>query len=135
MKQKVTLSLTKDGTFTLPEKCTAEELNPKELLLYSAAKCVSLTLYGILQKEHIRPLKLEICVAGELNTDTVLARSVFTSFNVTYNVECRAMSEQAKIGRAINLANEKYCGLIQMLRHIAPLSHEVSIMSVETIEA
>ncbi|MBQ7856310.1 MAG: OsmC family protein [Alistipes sp.] len=135
MKQKVTLCLTKDGTFTLTADRNINDLNPKELLLCSAAECAGLTLYGILQKEHIRPLKLEITVAGELNTDTVMGRSVFTSFHVGYNVECRAISEQAKIGRAINLATEKYCGLIQMLRQIAPLSHEVSIMSVETVEA
>ena len=135
MKQKVTLCLTKNGTFTLADNLCIDDLNPKELLLYSAAKCASLTLYGLLKKEHIRPLKLEITVSGELNTDTVMARSIFLSFNVNYKVECRAISEQAKIGRTINLSTEKYCGMLQMLRQIAPLSHEISIMSVEGVEA
>ena len=135
MKQKVTLYLTKNGTFTLADNLCIDDLNPKELLLCSAAKCASLTLYGLLKKEHIRPLKLEITVSGELNTDTVMARSIFLSFNVNYNVECRAISEQAKIGRTINLSTEKYCGMLQMLRQIAPLSHEIEIVSIESTEA
>ena len=134
MKVKVTIKMGDDKKFALCNK-KVEDLNPKELMLYATAQCAAFTLNGILEKEHITPKSAEIAVSGMLDTDEVLARSVYTSFNVAFRIECGMLAEQAKIGRAIRLTADRYCGAIQMLRRIAPLSHEVSIVSVETVEA
>ncbi len=130
MKVKVTIEMDSKGKFH-PESKKVEDMNPKELLLYATAYCAVLTLKGILDKEHITPKQLEIEMTGELDSEQVTARSQFRSFNILYRVECDHISEQAKIARAVNLTTEKYCGTLQMIRRIAPLSHEVSIVSVE----
>ena len=133
MRVKVTIEMDGNGAIRLAGK-SIEKLNPKELLLYSAAYCAALTLKGILDKEHILPKSTEIELSGELDTEQVMAKSLYRSFNILYRIECSHLNEQAKIGRAVNLTTEKYCGTLQMIRRIAPLSHEVSIVSTEAIE-
>lgn len=135
MKVTVTVDLSADGKVRLADNRKIADLNPKELFLCAAAKCAALTLHGILEKERITPKSTTLELSGELDTDSVMARSVYTSFNICYRIECKTISEQAKISRAVQLTTDKYCGLFQMLRQIAPLSHQIEIVSVETVEA
>ena len=130
MRVKITIEINNKGE-VCPLSKKVEDMNPKELLLYSAAYCAALTLKGILDKEHIVPKQLEIEVSGELDTETVTAKSIYRAFNIIYRIECSSTTEHTKIGRAVNLTTEKYCGTLQMLRRIAPLSQEVSIVSTE----
>ena len=131
MRVKITIEMDKDGKF-VPVSKKVEEMNPKELILYAAAMCASITMKNILDKENIVPKSAEIEMSGTLDTEQVMAVSIYRAFNILYRIECNTISEQSKIGRAINLTTEKYCGTLQMLRRIAPLSHEVSIVSIES---
>ncbi|MBQ2423358.1 MAG: OsmC family protein [Alistipes sp.] len=128
---KVTITIECDNKGKVVPTKGVEELNPKELLLYSAAYCAALTLKGILDKEQISPKRLEIEMSGTLNTQTVTAKSIYTDFNILYRIECSAITEQAKIGRAVRLTTEKYCGMLQMISRIATLTQEVAIVSTE----
>ena len=119
-----------NGNFS-PSPKKVEQMNPKELMLYATAHCAALTIKGILDKERIHPKWMEIEVSGELDTEQIMAQSTYRSFNILYRVECIHLEEQSKIARALKLTTEKYCGLLQMLRRIAPLSHEISIVSTE----
>lgn len=128
---KVSLHLNDNRLFEAEDGRTADERNPKELLLYATVKCAGLTILSLL-KEHVENVKLmELTLEGTLSTPTVVAESRFTHFNVIYRAECRTLKEQMVISRAVNLAHDKYCGMIQMIRHIAPLSHEVSIVATD----
>ena len=80
-------------------------------------------------------MKLEITLEGTLSTATVVAESKYNNFNIVYSAECRSLKEQIVISRAINLAHDKYCGMLQMLRRIAPLSHETSIVTTGETES
>lgn len=118
-----------DHRFALNDARTLESLNPKEMLLYATADCAGRTIIGLL-KEHADDLtKLEITLEGTLSTATVVAESKYNNFNIVYSAECSTLKEQIVISRAINLAHDKYCGMLQMLRRIAPLSHETSILT------
>lgn len=125
-----TIKMENNGSFS-PSPKKIEQMNPKELMLYATAHCAALTIKGMLDKEHIHPKWLEIEVSGELDTETLMAQSTYRTFNILYRVECTHIEEQNKIAHAIRLTNEKYCGLLQMLRRIAPVSHEISIVSTE----
>ena len=132
MRVKVTIEMDHKGNIC-PAGKDVERMNPKEMMLYATAYCAALTLKGILDKEHIMPKNTEIEMSGTLDTEQVTARSIFRSFNILYRIECSHISEQSKIGRAVNLTTEKYCGTLNMMRRIAPLSHEVSIVSNEVV--
>lgn len=131
MIEKVTLQLTKDSKFMPTGNIRCEDMNPKALLLYSAAKCAALTALHIMDKEHIHPKRFELSVAGELSTDTVQSGSMYLSFHVIYNIECATEDDQIKVSRAIRLTHDKHCSMIQMLRMIAPVTDEVAIVSTE----
>ena len=105
-------------------------MNPKTLMLYAAAQCSAQTALMIMQKERITPKRFEISYSGDLSAETVQSESVYRSFHVVYNVECSSEDDQAKVGRALELTHEKYCGMVQMLRRIAPVSRAKSRWSV-----
>lgn len=131
MTQKITLQMTPDHHFTMAEGRKLEALNPKEMLLYASLDCLAHTIKSLL-KERIASLKnLELTLEGTLSTPTVVAESIYTHFNVIYRAECHDIKEQEVISRAINLANDKYCGMLQMLRKIAPLKHDTSIVATD----
>ena len=131
MQQFISIHINDEGKFSLCEPQELSKLNPKELLLYSTALCAGMTLKSILDKEKVAPLKIEIKLSGELDTDKVEGQSKFTSFNIAYNIECKHIDEQSKVSHAIQLTTDKYCGGLAMLRKIAPVSHSISIVSVE----
>ena len=131
--QKVSICL-KNGKFQPCGNAKIENLNPKALLLCATAQCAGLTTMGILSKSSIIPKNFEITVEGLLNTPTLKAESIFTGFKVIYNVECKTLADQNAISSAIEMAQEKHCGMITMLRKIAPVAHDIMIVSTETVK-
>ena len=111
-----------------------ENLNPKALLLCSAAECAVFTVMNLLSKSNIMPKNMEITAEGSLNTPTLQAESIFTDFKISYNVECKSLADQNSVSSAIKMAQEKHCGMIAMLRKIAPVSHDIAIVSTETVK-
>ena len=135
MIEKVTLQLSGDADFTSEGGPRCEEMNPKTLMLYAAAQCSAQTALMIMQKERITPKRFEISYSGDLSAETVQSESVYRSFHVVYNIECDTEDDQAKVGRAVTLAHEKYCGMMQMLRKVAPVSHEIAVVSTDAVKA
>lgn len=135
MIEKVTLQLTGESEFTPEGGPRCEQMNPKTLMLFAGAKCVGMTALMIMQKERIRPKRFEIGMSGELSEDEPHSESIFKSFHVVYNVECDTEDDQSKVSRAVTLAHEKYCGMMRMFRKIAPVSHEIAVVSTEPAKA
>ena len=135
MIEKVTLQLSGDGKFHSEDGSSCEQMNPKKMLLYAAAQCSGQTALMIMQKERITPTRFEVSYSGELSAEEVQSESVYSSFHVVYNVACGSGDDQAKVSRAIDLTHEKYCGMVRMLRMIAPVSHEIAIVSTEPAKA
>lgn len=130
--QKVTVRLAGSGKFELTGGIKTDDLNPKALILCAAAKCAGFTVMSLLKKENITPKSLEITVEGVLDTPTLQPGSHFRSFNVAYNLECRTIAEQTAASNAVKMTQEKYCGTIDMLRKIAPVAHEIAVVSTES---
>ena len=126
MTQKITLQMSSDHRFSIADGRNIEALNPKELLLYASLDCLSRTIMALLKERTASLKNLELTLEGTLSTPTVVAESLFTHFNVVYTLK-----EQEVVSRAINLANDKYCGMLQMLRKIAPLTHVTSIVATD----
>ena len=121
MIEKVTLQMSGNGKFRTENGTGCDAMNPKTLM--------------IMQKERITPKRFEISYSGDLSAETVQSESVYRSFHVVYNVECSSEDDQAKVGRALELTHEKYCGMVQMLRRIAPVSREIAVVSTQPAKA
>ena len=106
MQQSISIHINNDGKFELGKSQELCKLNPKELLLYSTALCAGMTLKSILDKERIKPLKIEIRMEGELDTEKVEGQSKFTSFHIGYNIECKHIDEQGKVSHAVQLKRQ-----------------------------
>jgi putative redox protein len=86
---------------------------------------------GLLAKDNVKLRNLEITAWGELNTPTLKAESIYTKFMISYNVRCNNLGDQNAVSVAVRDAQEKHCGVVAMLRRIAPVDHEISIVSLE----
>lgn len=135
MTQNVTVRMTREGKFELADHAKLSELNPKEMLLFAAADCAGRTIISLLKDRRSAVKNFEIEMQGTLNTPTLVAESRYASFDVVYNIECRTLKEQIDISRAINLAHDKYCGLMQMLKLIAPVAHQIAITATDEVTA
>ena len=120
----------KGADFVSDSKC--DKINPKMLMLMALGKCAGLTAMSLFKKMDIRPESFEIECRGEISTPTLVSESVFTAVNIVYNVECATLAEQGRVSRALNLTHDKYCGMVKMMRKVAPLSHEIYIHSTHT---
>ncbi len=135
MTIKITLQMNGDHTFTATDGSSPTTLNPKALMLYATADCAGRTIVSLL-KDNVAALSLlEVEVEGRLSTPSLVAESQFTHLNIIYRAECNTLKEQMVVSRAINLAHDKYCGLVQMMRRVAPLSHETSIVTTNEVVA
>ena len=131
-KQKVTVELCNDH-FQLINSKKADDLNPKALMLCAAAQCAGYTLMSILHKDKIAPKSIEISAEGLLSTPTLQPASEYESFMVSYNVECQNIEDQEAVSEAVLKTHKEKCGVIAMLRKIAPVSHKISVVSTEQV--
>ena len=130
--QRVTVEL-KNGKFCLADGQSANDLNPKALILYSAAQCAGLTIMSILRKDNVIPKRLEIVAEGVLDTPILTAESRYRSFNIAYGVECKSLADQNTVSYAVRETQDSKCGVVAMLKMIAPVAHEISIVSSESV--
>lgn len=135
MTQNVTVRMTREGKFELAGHAKLSELNPKQMLLFAAADCAGRTVISLLKEKRSAVKNFEIEMHGTLNTPTLVAESRYASFDVVYNIECRTLKEQIDISRAINLTHDKYCGMMQMLKLIAPVAHQIAITATDEVTA
>ena len=135
MIQQVTIQMTSARTYVLEGNKKCDQLNPKELMLLAGVTCAGMTAMAIMEKERVSPTRFELSISGELDTETVQSSSVFKSFRIVYNVQCECENDQMKVSRAINLAHDKHCGGVQMLRKIAPVTDEIAIVNTKEAEA
>lgn len=135
MTEKVNVQMNRAGRFEPRGGADTASMNPKELLLYAAAQCAGQTAAAIMQRERMKPCNFEISVSGDLSTETLRTESTFTCFHVVYNVACASKEDCAKASHALELTHDKYCGLVQMLSRIAPVSREIAVVNTAPVKA
>lgn len=135
MTEKVNVQMNRAGRFEPRGGADCGSMNPRELLLYAAAQCAGQTAAAIMKRERLTPCSFEISVTGQLSTETLQSESQFTAFHVIYNVACRNEADCAKASRALELAHDTSCGLVQMLSRIAPVSREIAVVNTEPVGA
>jgi len=92
---------------------------PKALLLNGLAGCTAMDVLSILRKMRCEPEAFRVEVSAE---ETEEHPKVFTAFHLTYYIKGEVPVE--KLEKAINLSQERYCGVTEMFRHFASVSHE-----------
>ena len=130
--ESIKLEMTSDKRFLPAGGRNLADYNPKELMLVAMGDCAGRTALAIMEKMRLEPVAFEVETEGTIDTDKVQAETRFTAFVVTYNVTCLRFEDQDHVSRAIELAHDKHCGVVAMMRRIAPVDRRILIHSIET---
>jgi putative redox protein len=97
---------------------------PKPLLLMSLAGCTAMDVISILRKKRQEVTALEVDVTGDAAEDYP---KVFKHIRVRYVITGKGV-DPAAVQRAIDLSVERYCPVINMLKHVVPIEFSFDII-------
>lgn len=111
---------------------TATEASPKpgpsamELVLMGAGSCSSWDVVEILKKSRQDIERVTCDVEGTRGDDVP---KVFTRIHLQFTITGRGVDER-RAARAVDLAVEKYCSVLEMLKSTAEISHGFEVVEV-----
>ncbi len=97
---------------------------PKMLTLVSLAGCTGMDVISILKKMQIVPEYFNIEVEGELTEEHP---KYYKSIHLIYQFKGQNIDPE-KVEKAINLSQEKYCGVNALLRKGADVTYSVEYL-------
>ena len=94
---------------------------PKVLMLASLAGCTGLDVVGMLNKMRVEFSDLSVKVEGHL---TETDPKIYDAVTVIYSIKVKK-EDETKVSKAVNLSEEKYCGVSEMFRAFATVSFKI----------
>lgn len=98
-------------------------VRPKALMLTSLSGCTGMDVASLMKKmrtdENVS--KFTVGVEGNLTEEHP---KFYDKVHVVYTFEGKEMNE-AKLEKAVTLSVERYCGVFEMFRHFATVTHEI----------
>jgi putative redox protein len=96
---------------------------PKALTLVSLGGCTGMDVISMLTKMRVKPDYFNVEVTGELTEEHP---KYYNKIHIIYTFRGEDLP-MAKLEKAINLSQDRYCGVSEMLRKGAELTHEIVI--------
>jgi len=97
---------------------------PKPLLLVSLAGCTGMDVISILRKMRVEPDYFNVKVEAE---PTHEHPKTYSSFHIIYEFKGRDLPME-KLEKAVNLSQDRYCGVSDLLKKGAEITHEIKIL-------
>jgi putative redox protein len=97
---------------------------PKQLMLAALAGCTGMDVVSILKKMKIEPEEFKIDVEGNLTEEHP---KHYNKMHITYTFKGKNL-EVEKIRKAIELSQEKYCGVSAVYQKTMPVTYEIVIL-------
>jgi putative redox protein len=99
-------------------------MSPKKMLLSALAGCSGMDVVDILNKMKVPFTKMEIEAEAEQTTETP---TVFKWIKLIYKSDVKA-EQLDKLKRAVELSQEKYCGIAAMLKKHCAIEYSIELM-------
>ena len=99
---------------------------PKELMLTSLAGCTAMDVVSILRKMKITGFEFNVKIEASLTDEHP---KHYTKLHLIYEFTGNDLPLD-KLQQAVNLSQEKYCGVSFMYKQIMDLTHEIIINNV-----
>lgn len=99
---------------------------PKELMMVSLAGCTGMDVISILNKMRVNLTKFNIEIVAELTEEHP---KHYKKMHIIYQFEGHALDEE-KIKKAIELSQDRYCGVSATYRKAMDLTHEIQITNL-----
>ena len=96
---------------------------PKGLTLTSLAGCTAMDVISILRKMRIEPEQFSVEVESDLTDEHP---KVFKKILIIYRLKGEGI-DRAKVEKAVNLSQDRYCGVSAMLKKAVPIEYEIII--------
>lgn len=99
-------------------------MRPKKLMLTALAGCTGMDVISILKKMKIFPSEFNIRVDGNVTENHP---KQYDSMHIIYEFKGDNLSED-KLMRAIELSQEKYCGVLALYKKAITITYEIRIL-------
>jgi len=96
---------------------------PKALTLVSLGGCTGMDVISILNKMRIKPDYFNVEVSAKMTGEHP---KYYHKIHLRYIFRGKDLPLE-KLEKAVNLSQDRYCGVSAMLRHAAELTHEIVI--------
>ncbi len=112
-----------------PERVGGEDHGPipKPFVLTALAGCTGMDIVSQLRKEQKEVQELNIKVTGELSKQAPIE---YVSMHVQYNFNGTDGYQEAALN-AVQLSQEKYCGVSDMLKKALPVTWQVNYNGIQ----
>jgi putative redox protein len=97
---------------------------PKQLLLASLAGCTGMDVESLLVKMRVEHSDFSMQVEGDLSDEHP---KQYTEIRLTYSIKVEA-EDHDKVEKAINLSQDRYCGVSAMLKKVCPVIWNVNYL-------
>lgn len=94
---------------------------PKPLLLFSLAGCTGMDVVSLLKKMRVDIEDFKILISGELTDEHP---KYYHKIHLTYQFKGKDINT-SKVEKAINLSQDKYCGVSYMLKKAAEITWDI----------
>lgn len=95
--------------------------SPKPLLLVGLGGCTGMDVISILKKMKVFPEDLSIDVEAQMTEEHP---KIYDKIHIKYIFKGKSLPI-SKIEKAVNLSQEKYCGVTAMLEKCSKITHEI----------
>ena len=97
---------------------------PKQLLLSALAGCTGMDVISILNKMRVEPDALTIDITADVTDEHP---KQYSAMHIVYNFKGKGLDPE-KLKKAVDLSQERYCGVSAMFRKAMELSYEIRII-------
>lgn len=97
---------------------------PKELMLASLAGCTGMDVISILRKMKVEVVDFSISIEGNLTEEHP---KYYDKMHIVYSFKGNNLDTE-KIKKAIDLSQEKYCGVSAVYKKTMELTYEIVIL-------
>lgn len=97
---------------------------PKPLMLVALAGCTGMDVVSILAKMRVVPEYFNVSVDADMTEEHP---RYYDKIRITYEFRGKDLPME-KLEKAVNLSQERYCGVSAMLGKSSQLSHEIVIL-------
>jgi len=96
---------------------------PKELMMAALAGCTGMDVISILKKMKVEVSEFDVKVESELTEEHP---KMYTGMHLVYSFKGKNLDKD-KLKKAIDLSQDKYCGVSAVYRQVMNLTYEIQI--------
>ncbi|MFH1120524.1 MAG: OsmC family protein [Bacteroidota bacterium] len=101
---------------------------PKALMLASLAGCTGMDVISILKKMRVEPKSFNISIEAGITEEHP---KHYSSMHLIYEFSGEGLEED-KLRKAIELSQDRYCGVSAVYRKAMPLTYEIRILEQQS---